>query len=61
MELPKLEDFFERLQRSQNVIKKSIEIIKETMRKQFDKKRRNLQGLKAGDNIQLEAKNIHLN
>ena len=61
MELPKLEDFLERLQRSQKVVKKSIEIIKETMRKQFDKKKRNLQGLKAGDNMQLEAKNIHLN
>ena len=30
------------------------------MKKQFDKKRRNPQGLKAGDNIWLEVKNIHL-
>ena len=29
------------------------------MKKQFDKKRRNLQGLKVGNNVWLEAKNIH--
>ena len=31
------------------------------MKKQFDKKWRNPQGLKVGDNIWLENKNIHLN
>jgi len=31
------------------------------MKKQFDKKRRNLQGLKVGNNMWLENKNIHLN
>ena len=30
------------------------------MKKQYDKKRRNSQGLKIGDNVWLEAKNIHL-
>ena len=30
------------------------------MKKLFDKKRRNLQELKIGDNIWLEAKNIYL-
>ena len=30
------------------------------MKKQFDKKRRNPQGLKVADNMWLEAKNIHL-
>ena len=30
------------------------------MKKQFNKKRRNPQGLKVGDNMWLEAKNIHL-
>ena len=34
---------------------------KETIKKQFNKKRRNPQGLKAGDNMWLKAKNIHLN
>jgi len=31
------------------------------MKKQFDKKRRNSQGLKVGDHVWLENKNIHLN
>ena len=31
------------------------------MKKQFNKKRRNPQGLKVGDNVWLENKNIHLN
>jgi len=31
------------------------------MKKQFDKKRWNSQGLKVGDNMWLENKNIHLN
>jgi len=31
------------------------------MKRQFDKKRRNLQGLKEGDDVWLEAKNIHSN
>ena len=61
MELPKLEDFLEGLQRSWEVVKKSIEITKEAMKKQFDKKRRNSQGLKEEDNVWLEAKNINLN
>ena len=34
---------------------------KETMKRQFDKKRQNLQELKEGDDIWLEAKNIHSN
>jgi len=38
MELSKLEDFLKRLQRSWEVAKKPIEIEKETMKKQFDKR-----------------------
>jgi len=41
--------------------KKPIEIAREAMKRQFDKKRRNTQGLKTGDNVWLKAKNIHLN
>jgi len=39
--LPKLEDFLEGLQGSWEAVKKSIEIAKEAIKKQFDKKRRN--------------------
>ena len=58
MELPKLEDFLIRLQKSWE---KLMKIAKEAIKRQFDKKRRNLQGLKAEDNMWLEANNIHLN
>ena len=61
IELPKLENFLQELQESWEVAKKSMEIEKEAMKKQFDKKRRNQQGLKVGDNVWLETKNIHSN
>jgi len=38
-----------------------MKIAKEAMKRQFNKKRWNLQGLKVGDNVWLEAKNIYLN
>ena len=38
-----------------------MEITKEDMKKQFNKKRRNSQRLKVGNNMWLENKNIHLN
>ena len=38
-----------------------MEIAKEVMKRQFDKKRQNPQGLKIGDNMWLEAKYIHSN
>ena len=41
-------------------MKKSIEIAKEVMKKQFNKKKQNLQELKKEDNMQLKAKNIYL-
>ena len=40
-ELPKLEDFLEGLQKSWEVAKKLMEITKEAMKGQFDKKRQN--------------------
>ena len=36
-----------------------MEIVKEAIKRQFDKKRQNSQGLKTEDNMWLEAKNIH--
>ena len=38
-----------------------MDMAKEVMKRQFDKKRQKPQGLKEGDNVWLEAKNIHLN
>ena len=61
MEFPKLKEFLIGLQRSWEETTKVMNMAKETMKRQFDKKMQNLQGLKEGDNIWLEAKNIHLN
>jgi len=61
MEFPKLEEFLIGLQRSWKEMTKVMDMAKETMKRQYDKKRRNPQGLKEGDNIWLEAKNIHSN
>jgi len=44
-EFPKLEEFLISLQRSWEEATKAMEGAQETMKKQFDKKRRNLQGL----------------
>jgi len=60
-EFPKLEEFLIDLQKSWEEVTKAMDIAKETMMKQFDKKRWNPQRLKKGDNIWLEAKNIHSN
>jgi len=38
-----------------------MEIAKEAMKEQFDKKRQNPQRLKKENNVWLEAKKIHLN
>ena len=38
-----------------------MEAAKDTMKMQFNKKRKNLQGLKKGENVWLKAKNIHSN
>jgi len=60
-EFPKLKEFLISLQKSWEKATKAMNIAKEMMKRQFDKKRQNPQGLKKGDNIWLEAKNIHLN
>ena len=61
MDMPRVEDFLIRLQKSWEQVIKAMEEAQKNMKKQFDKKRRNSQGLKVGDNMWLENKNIHLN
>ena len=57
-EFPKLEEFFASLQKSWEQTTKSMEEVQKSMKRQFDKKRQNLQGLKIGENVWLENKNI---
>ena len=60
-EIPRVEEFLVGLQKSWEQVTKAMEKVQKSMKKQFDKKRRNPQGLKVGDNVWLENKNIHLN
>ena len=59
--IPRVEYFLIGIQKSQEQVTKAMEEAQKNMKKQFDKKRRNSQGLKVGNNVQLENKNIQLN
>ena len=61
IEFPRLEEFLIKLQKSQEKVTKLIEEAQKNIKKQFDRKRRNPQELKIGNNIWLENKNIYLN
>jgi len=61
MEIPQVEELLIRLQKSWEQATKAMEEVQKTMKRQFDKRRRNSQGLKVSDNVWLENKNIHLN
>ena len=56
-----MEDFLIGLQKSWKQATKAMEEVQKSMKKQFDKKMRNPQGWKVGDNMWLENKNIHPN
>jgi len=60
-DIPRVKDFLSGLQRSWEQVTKAMEEVQKNMKKQFDKKRKNPQGLKVGDHVWLENKNIHLN
>jgi len=60
-DIPQVEDFLIRLQKSWEQATKAMEEAQKNMKKQFDKKKRNSQGLKVGDNMWLENENIHSN
>ena len=60
-DIPRVEDFFIGLQKSWEQVTKAMEEVQKNIKKQFNKKRRNSQGLKVGDNMWLENKNIHSN
>ena len=60
-EFPKLEEFLLSLQKSWEEATKAMEMAKEMIKRQFDKKRQDPQGLKEGEDVWLEAKNIYSN
>ena len=59
--IPRVEELMKELQKSWEQATNTMEEAQKNMKKQFDKKRRNPQGLKVCNNIWLENKNIHLN
>ena len=60
-DIPQVQDFLIGLQKSWEQATKAMEEAQKSIKKQFDKKRRNPQELKVGDNVWLENKNIHSN
>jgi len=61
MGIPQVEGFLIRIQKSWEQTTKAMEEVQKSIKKQFDKKRRNPQGLKVSNNVWLENKNIHSN
>ena len=59
--IPQVEEFLIGIQKSWEQAIKAMKKVQKNMKKQFNKKRRNPQGLKVGNNIWLENKNIQLN
>ena len=59
--IPRVKEFLIGLQKSWEQATKAMEEAQKSMKKQFDKKRRNPQELKVGNNVWLENKNIHSN
>ena len=60
-EIPRVEEFLTGMKKSWEQVTKAMKEAQKVMKKQFDKKRQNPQGLKIGDNVWLENKNIYLN
>jgi len=60
-EIPRVEEFMKELQKSWEQATNAMEEAQKNMKRQFDKKRRNSQGLKVDNHVWLENKNIQLN
>ena len=56
-----MEEFLAGLQKSWEQATKAMEKAQKNIKRQFNKKRQNPQGLKVGDNVWLENKNIQSN
>ena len=61
MEIPRVEEFLAGIQKGWEQATKAIKEAQKNMKRQFDKKRQNPQGLKVGNNVWFKNKNIQLN
>jgi len=60
-EISQVEEFLAEMKKSWEQVTKAMEEAQKVMKKQFDKKMWNPQGLKIGDNMWLKNKNIYSN
>ena len=60
-EIPRVEEFIKNIQESWKHVAQAMEEAQKNIKQQFNKKRRNPQGLKVGDHVWLENKNIQSN
>ena len=61
MEISRVEEFLTGIQKGWKQVTKAMEEAQKNMKREFNKKRWNPQGLKVGNNMWLENKNIQLN
>jgi len=61
IEIPSLEDLLKKMETTREEAKTAMERTKETIKKQYDKRTRQSQGLKTGEQVWLEARNIQTN
>ena len=60
-EIPSLEGLLKKMKTTREKAKTVIERTKETMKRQYDKRTRQSQNLKTGEQVWLEARNIQTN
>jgi len=61
MKIPRVEEFLVGIPKCWEQVTNAMEEAQKNMKRQFDKKRQNPQGLKVEDNIWLKNKNIQSN
>ena len=60
-EIPSLEELLKKMETTREEARTAMERTKDTMKKQYDKRRQKVQDLKVGEQVWLEAKNIQTN
>jgi len=61
MEIPSLEGLLKKIETTREEAKTAIERTMKTMKRQYNKRTHQLQGLKTGEQVWLEARNIQTN
>jgi len=58
MELPSLKELLKKMETTREEARTAMKRTKDTIKRQYDKKRQQVQNLKIGEQVWLEAKNI---